>query len=83
MNQYKYLSMCIILKIIGIIAVLQVYQDVIQDYAKKTVTIDPHPHLSHQHASIHPCQHATAMLSILEVFIKIFSYYLLAYILAT
>lgn len=44
----------------------EIYQDVIQDYAKRTVTVDPHPHLSHQHASIHPCQHATAMLSILE-----------------
>jgi ubiquitin-like-conjugating enzyme ATG3 len=44
----------------------EIYQDIMQDYAKKTVTIDPHPHLSNQHASIHPCQHATAMLSILS-----------------
>jgi ubiquitin-like-conjugating enzyme ATG3 len=33
-----------------------VFQDVMQDYAKKTVTIDPHPHISRPHASIHPCQ---------------------------
>jgi ubiquitin-like-conjugating enzyme ATG3 len=58
---------------------------VIQDYANRTVTMDPHPHtgvpqgmihafrvLSHYFiyficpiiASIHPCQHAAAMLSI-------------------
>ncbi len=58
-----------------------------QDYAKKTVTIDPHPHLSRPHgefctfrvklykflpsccfstASVHPCQHAPAMLRIIE-----------------
>lgn len=55
-----------------------------QDYAKKTVTIDPHPHLSRPHgqftsfllaqrsyvpsltASVHPCQHAPAMLRIVE-----------------
>mmetsp|Transcript_28620 Transcript_28620/g.48046 ORF Transcript_28620/g.48046 Transcript_28620/m.48046 type:complete len:340 (+) Transcript_28620:93-1112(+) len=42
-----------------------IYQDIMQDYAKKTVTIDPHPHLSRPHASIHPCQHAPAMLSII------------------
>ena len=43
----------------------EVYQDVMQDYANKTVTIDPHPHLSNTHASILPCQHAPAMLNIL------------------
>jgi ubiquitin-like-conjugating enzyme ATG3 len=62
-----------------------------QDYAKKTVTVDPHPHLSRPHgkqitavcscgnlllshhtlffvivASVHPCQHAAAMLNIIE-----------------
>eukprot|EP01036_Dinobryon_divergens_P032682 gene32682-42325_t len=44
----------------------EVFQDIIQDYAKKTVTIDQHPHLSSAHASIHPCQHAPAMLRIIE-----------------
>ena len=37
-----------------------------QDYAKKTVTIDPHPHVSRPHASIHPCQHANAMKKIID-----------------
>jgi ubiquitin-like-conjugating enzyme ATG3 len=45
---------------------VSVYQDIMQDYAKKTVTIDPHPHIKLMHLSIHPCQHAAAMLRILE-----------------
>ena len=77
---------------------ISMLQDIIQDYAKKTVTIDQHPHLSSAHgmyvsttalfpfanstipiashtilfaisawsASIHPCQHAPAMLRIIE-----------------
>jgi ubiquitin-like-conjugating enzyme ATG3 len=43
-----------------------IFQDIMQDYAQKTVTIDPHPHLSRPHASVHPCQHAPAMLRIVE-----------------
>eukprot|EP01031_Cornospumella_fuschlensis_P032445 gene32445-39233_t len=43
-----------------------VFEDVMQDYAKRTVTIDPHPHISSAHASIHPCQHAPAMLTIIK-----------------
>jgi len=45
---------------------ISIFQDIMQDYARKTVTIDPHPHMKHMHASIHPCQHAAAMLRILE-----------------
>ncbi|KAH9195430.1 hypothetical protein AeNC1_002600 [Aphanomyces euteiches] len=37
-------------------------QDIMQDYANKTVTIDPHPHLAGiPHAAIHPCQHGAVM----------------------
>lgn len=43
-----------------------VYQDIMTDYANKTVTIDPHPHVSRPHASIHPCQHGPAMLKIIQ-----------------
>ena len=32
-----------------------------QDYAQKTVTVDPHPHLGTPHASVHPCKHAVTM----------------------
>jgi ubiquitin-like-conjugating enzyme ATG3 len=38
-------------------------EDIMQDYANKTVTLDPHPHLEHggRYASIHPCKHAPVM----------------------
>ena len=33
-----------------------VYQDIYAEYAKKTVTIEKHPYLRLQVASIHPCK---------------------------
>ncbi|KDO29071.1 hypothetical protein SPRG_06126 [Saprolegnia parasitica CBS 223.65] len=37
-------------------------QDIMQDYANKTVTLDPHPHMPGiPHAAIHPCQHGAVM----------------------
>lgn len=33
---------------------------------KKTVTIDTHPHLNMNLASIHPCRHAEVMKKIIE-----------------
>lgn len=44
----------------------QVFEDVSQDYVKKTVTIEPHTHLSLNLASIHPCKHAEVMKKIIE-----------------
>lgn len=45
----------------------EVYEDVMQDYAKKTVTIEPHPHLlNRMHASVHPCQHGAVMKNMIE-----------------
>ena len=41
-------------------------EDVMKDYARKTVTLDPHPHNSTMQCSVHPCQHATAMLNIVN-----------------
>ncbi len=45
-----------------------VYQDIVEDYRNRTVTIDPHPHMSvvTPHASIHPCRHAAVMKRIVE-----------------
>mmetsp|Transcript_11362 Transcript_11362/g.17874 ORF Transcript_11362/g.17874 Transcript_11362/m.17874 type:complete len:314 (-) Transcript_11362:405-1346(-) len=35
----------------------QVFEDMSKDHAKKTITIDPHPHLANiSHASVHPCR---------------------------
>ncbi|CAK9007143.1 Autophagy-related protein 3, partial [Durusdinium trenchii] len=41
----------------------EVFEDIMQDYANKTVTIEPHPHLAGgvSFASIHPCRHAEVM----------------------
>jgi len=44
----------------------QMFQDVMSDYANRTVTIDPHPHIAGPHASIHPCQHGAVMKTIVR-----------------
>jgi ubiquitin-like-conjugating enzyme ATG3 len=44
----------------------KMFDDVISDYTNKTVTLDPHPHISLPHASIHPCQHGVAMKRVVE-----------------
>lgn len=40
---------------------VQVFEDIILDYARRTVTFEIHPHLGQAHASIHPCKHPAAM----------------------
>eukprot|EP01136_Pigoraptor_vietnamica_P001141 Opistho-1_new@27379 len=42
------------------------YEDLSQDHAKKTVTIESHPHLSLSLPSIHPCRHSNVMKKIIE-----------------
>jgi ubiquitin-like-conjugating enzyme ATG3 len=32
-----------------------------EEHARKTITLDPHPHLAVNAASIHPCRHAEVM----------------------
>jgi len=44
----------------------EMMQDVMSDYANRTVTIDPHPHVGGPHASIHPCQHGAVMKTIVK-----------------
>lgn len=44
----------------------QLFQDVMQDYANRTVTIETFPHSDVSHASIHPCQHANVMKRIID-----------------
>lgn len=44
----------------------QIFQDIAASHAKKTVTIDPHPHESVSMASIHPCKHAHVMKKIVR-----------------
>ncbi|OMH84886.1 Autophagy-related protein 3 [Zancudomyces culisetae] len=47
-----------------------IFEDISQEHAKKTVTIEPHPHLPTQQASIHPCKHANVMKKIIEMSIE-------------
>ena len=45
----------------------QMFQDVMIDYARKTVTAEAHPHIRNLTcASIHPCRHASAMKTIID-----------------
>jgi len=38
-----------------------VFEDIAEDYVNRTVTVEAHPHLNIQCASIHPCRHAPTM----------------------
>eukprot|EP01103_Thecamoeba_quadrilineata_P019126 TRINITY_DN7619_c0_g1_i1.p1 TRINITY_DN7619_c0_g1~~TRINITY_DN7619_c0_g1_i1.p1 ORF type:complete len:306 (+),score=69.55 TRINITY_DN7619_c0_g1_i1:32-949(+) len=44
----------------------EVFTDVSQDHAHKTVTIEVHPHLGLNSAYIHPCRHAQVMKKIIQ-----------------
>jgi len=44
----------------------EVFQDISQDHAHKTVTIDIHPFLGYQCAFIHPCRHSAVMKKIVD-----------------
>ncbi|GAB1605464.1 ubiquitin-like-conjugating enzyme ATG3 [Argonauta hians] len=49
------------------LTVEQMYEDFSQDHAKKTVTMETHPHLpGPPMASVHPCRHAEVMKKIIE-----------------
>ncbi|CAM9524803.1 unnamed protein product [Heterosigma akashiwo] len=39
----------------------QIFEDVMQDHVRQTVTMENHPQLETVHASIHPCQHGAVM----------------------
>jgi len=43
----------------------EIFQDISEDHAHKTVTIDAHPHLGIPCAYIHPCRHAPVMKKII------------------
>lgn len=46
----------------------EMYQDISQDHAKKTVTMTDHPHIpGPPMANVHPCRHAEVMKKIIEI----------------
>ncbi|XP_022337406.1 ubiquitin-like-conjugating enzyme ATG3 [Crassostrea virginica] len=50
------------------LTVEQMYEDFSQDHAKKTVTMEAHPHLpGPPMASVHPCRHADVMKKIIQM----------------
>jgi len=48
----------------------EIFEDVMSDYAKRTVTIEKHPHTNVANASIHPCQHGKVMKNIVGNLMK-------------
>lgn len=48
-------------------------EDVVTDYANKTVTMEAHPHISGPHASIHPCKHGAVMKTIVRNLVTMIS----------
>lgn len=45
----------------------QMFEDIMDDYANKTVTVDPHPCLGTQQLSVHPCNHARMMKQFVDI----------------
>lgn len=45
----------------------EMFEDIMDEYAKKTVTYEAHPHLGLKQLSIHPCKHADVMKHLLDV----------------
>lgn len=43
------------------IVLTQILEDVSEEHARKTITVDPFPHSGVPAASIHPCKHASVM----------------------
>jgi len=44
----------------------EMFEDIISDYANKTVTLESHPHQGINCISIHPCRHAEVMKKIMD-----------------
>ncbi|KAJ3022925.1 UNVERIFIED_CONTAM: E2-like enzyme [Siphonaria sp. JEL0065] len=47
-----------------------IFQDISQDHAKKTVTIEAHPNESLSLASIHPCKHGNVMKRLIDQMVE-------------
>ena len=47
----------------------QIFEDIAAEQANKTVTMVAHPHTGNKEASIHPCNHAKVMKTIIDTVI--------------
>jgi ubiquitin-like-conjugating enzyme ATG3 len=50
-----------------LLTVEEMFEDVSQDNAKKTVTMEQHPHLGPQMLAIHPCKHSELMKKFIQI----------------
>ncbi|KEP63966.1 UNVERIFIED_CONTAM: autophagy-related protein 3 atg3, putative [Hammondia hammondi] len=48
----------------------EIFEDILTDYAAKTVTVDPHPCTGIPTASIHPCRHASVMKKVVDSWVE-------------
>ena len=48
----------------------EIFQDISQDHAQKTVTIESHPHVSLNMVSVHPCRHASVMKRLVDMMVE-------------
>lgn len=48
----------------------EMFEDIMADYANKTVTFEDHPKLNQKQLSIHPCNHAKAMKRMIDTMIE-------------
>ncbi len=46
---------------------IQILEDVSEEHARKTITVDPFPHGSFTAASIHPCKHSLVMKKLVSI----------------
>jgi ubiquitin-like-conjugating enzyme ATG3 len=50
-----------------LLSVEEMFEDVSQDNAKKTVTMEQHPHLGTSFVAIHPCKHSELMKKFIQI----------------
>lgn len=50
-----------------LLSVEQMFEDVSQDNAKKTVTMEQHPHLGPSMLAVHPCRHSDLMKKFIQI----------------
>lgn len=50
-----------------LLSVEQMFEDVSQDNAKKTVTMENHPHLGPSMLAVHPCRHSDLMKKFIQI----------------
>ena len=45
----------------------EMFEDIVEDYAKKTVTYERHPYLGVNQLGMHPCKHSHVMKHLIDV----------------